>query len=72
MDDVVVTNPFVTLTAMQVCAKNGLMDEFILSEANRLNPSGTTAGWCEIVREGDAKPGKCADHLDRTHYIIIC
>lgn len=72
MDDVIVTNPFVGITGMQVCAKNGLTDEFILSEANRLNPSGTSLGWCEIVKEGDAKPVPCGEIKGRTHYIITC
>lgn len=77
MDRIVTTNPMVGIIAMQVCAEADVTDEEILRHCNQDNPSGTTAGWCKVVRTEEdgmpnALPGPCAEHKGRTHFIVTC
>ena len=74
MDDrkVIVTKPVVGIFYMQVCVKNGTPDSEILYEANRQNPSGTSNGWMEIIKEDPGKPVVCGDDDSRTHYLLAC
>lgn len=73
---VLVTNIFCGLFYMQVCAVDDVTDEEILEVCNRENPSGTTGGWCGVVRDNshpageNAAPGKCEDHTGRTHFLV--
>lgn len=73
---VIVTNPFNGIFAMQVCAVSDATDEEILEVANRENPSGTTNGWCEVVRENyedeKARPVICSEYPERKHFLVIC
>ena len=51
-------------------------DEEILRVCNKENPSGTTLGWCSVVRS-DAKepkrnPVACAQEPGRTHFLVAC
>lgn len=74
---VVVTNPFVGIWHMQVCATKDATDEEILAVCNLANPSGTSNGWA-IVRKADddfwgkVGPVQCEDHPDRMHYLVAC
>ena len=61
------------LCSIQICADSDLSDQGILDNLNRTYPSGTSNGWMEVARkEPGQKPVRCADHEDRTHYIIYC
>lgn len=66
---------------MQVCAERDATDEEILAVCNRENPSGTTNGWAEVVRETvegsrfktpDALPVQCAQSPERIHFVVLC
>lgn len=72
---VVVTQPFVGLLYMQVCAVDEASDEEILNICNNDNPAGTNLGWCHVIREDgeeNQRPGKCSDDTTRTHFLISC
>lgn len=75
MDRVVITRPIHGIAAMQVCAASDATDEEILAVCNKENPSGTTNGWCEVVRatrEYAEGPVTCADDNTRTHFLVVC
>lgn len=78
MDRVVVTRSMVGLFGMQVCAISDATDEEILKVCNEQNKSGTSNGWCRVIREWrdewdeNMLPVKCADYPDRTHFIVTC
>jgi dihydrodipicolinate reductase len=74
MDRVVITKPMVGPCHMQVCAADDVTDAEILEVCNRDNPSGTAAGWCEVIREGveRQRPVRCADDPDRLHFLVVC
>lgn len=74
MKKVIVTQPFLGIWHMQVCAESQASDEEILDVCNTENPSGTSLGWCKVIRqdEGNLNPVQCADYADRTHFIIAC
>lgn len=59
---------------MQVCAIKDATDEEILEVCNKENPSGTSGGWLEVVREGEENmlPVTCEDHPERVHYLVVC
>lgn len=78
---VVVTRPFMGICAMGVCAVSDATDDEILDACNSLNPSGTSKGWVEVVREVEegnifkvpqSLPIRCADDAARTHFIVLC
>lgn len=73
---VLVTNPFVGICHMQVCAVSDATDEEILRVSNLENMSGTSQGWGCVHREGDederARPVQCGDHPERTHFLVSC
>lgn len=81
-DRVIVTNPFVGVCHMQVCASDDATDEEILSVCNRENVSGTSNGWAKVIREDEPpsdfwpaekmKPVKCAEMQGRTHFLVAC
>ena len=76
MDRVIVTKAFLGICHMQVCAVEDSTDEEILRVCNKENPSGTTLGWCSVVRS-DAKepkrnPVACAQEPGRTHFLVAC
>jgi|LSQX01.1.fsa_nt_gb hypothetical protein len=72
MERVIVTNPFIGLLYMQVCAAKDVTDEEVLDACNLLNPSGTSLGWCEVKRDGEGGPVQCADYDDRIHLLVSC
>jgi len=76
MKRVEVTNPFMGICYMQVCAASDASDEEILEVANRENPAGTTNGWGKVAHEDEEDerlhPVQCTDDKDRTHFILIC
>jgi hypothetical protein len=73
MEDVVVTKHFIGLLYMQACVLKTLTDEQILEAANKLNPCGTSKGWCYVVRDKEElNPVQCLDHPDRQHLILGC
>ncbi len=76
MEKVEVTMPFASICHMQVCAEKDATDEEILAVCNAENPSGTSAGWVEVVRYNDEhpnqNPGPCSDHPERLHFLIVC
>lgn len=81
MDRVVITNGFVNVASMQVCATQDATDDEILEVCNRENPSGTSNGWSEVLRNADNDsmfktksklPVTCGDDPNRTHFIVLC
>lgn len=82
MDRVVITQPVLSgsgplgaLLYMQVCAVEDATDEEILLVCNRDNPSGTTHGWTDVIREETEReegPGRCADYPGRLHFLVRC
>lgn len=72
MDRVIITKPMVGLFTMQVCAVKDATDEEILSVCNSQNPSGTSAGWCEVIRSGEGEPVVCEEGKERLHILVIC
>ncbi len=63
---------------MQVCCVKDATDKEILDVCNKENPSGATAGWSIVIREGselhgdNMVPVQCKDHSDRIHVIVVC
>jgi len=81
VDRVVVTKSFVGICHMQVCAVKDATDEEILEVCNRVNPSGTSAGWGVVVRDlsqawddsrADMLPVECSDYKGRLHFLVGC
>lgn len=76
MERVITTKPVQGLCHMQVCAVADATDEEILSHCNRDNPSGTSNGWCSVVRDDkehpQANPVVCSEHPDRRHFLVAC
>ena len=75
MDKVIITQPMMGLTGMQVCAHKSATDKEILAVCNAENPSGTTNGWSKVIRKETktiAGPVQCEEHSNRTHLIVIC
>jgi len=75
---VIVTRQFMGICHMQVCAVNDATDAEILEVCNRENVSGTTLGWCRVVRgetgeHENQNPVACNSYKDsRTHYLVAC
>lgn len=75
---VVVTNPVVGICHMQVCALADATDEEILATCNHENPSGTTGGWCRVVRGAEQEPSEncwpvtCNACPERKHFLVSC
>lgn len=77
MGRVVITRPYNGLVAMQVCVVKDATDEEILAVCNKENPSGTSLGWCEVVRKAledrpESGPIVCANDAERLHLLVIC
>ena len=74
MDRIIITKPFHGICHMQVCCEKDATDEEILSICNSENPSGTTLGWCSVLRDGNGgqSPLVCADNPDRLHILVGC
>ena len=81
MERVVVTRGLVGICGMQVCAVADTTDEEILETCNRENPSGTSAGWTDVVRKvkenslfhnAQSLPIRCDKHADRLHFMVLC
>ena len=80
MKRVLITQCMVGIVAMQVCVVLAATDEEILETCNRENPSGTSLGWCQVIRtEADLDslplnylPVQCEDNPDRQHLIVAC
>lgn len=76
MKKVVVTKCMVGICHMQVCAKAESTDEEILHECNSANPSGTSLGWCDVIRDDKEHPNmnpiQCKDDPKRKHFMIAC
>ena len=74
MNRVIVTNIFVGICHMQVCAVPDATDEEILAVCNRENPSGTTSGWTQVKRAEDepSRPVACQQDPARTHFLVAC
>lgn len=69
---VIITKCMVGIFHMQVCAVADATDEEILAVCNRENPSGTSMGWCQVVRSGEGAPVNCEQHSGRTHFLAAC
>lgn len=81
MNRVVVTNPFIGLTHMQVCTVADATDEEILRVCNRENMAGISNGLTTVHREDTGDPNEfgftpgpvvCADDPDRLHILVSC
>lgn len=77
MNRVVVTRHMIGICAMQVCAEHDVTDEEILEVCNKENPSGTTSGWCRVIRHDEndlrhAIPVVCENDSNRRHFIVLC
>lgn len=76
MKKVIVTNPFIGICYMQVCAEANATDEEILEVANCENPAGTRNGWVRVARENEEDerlhPVICDNDPNRKHFILIC
>jgi len=76
MNKVIITKPMQGICHMQVCAEKDTSDEEILDVCNRENPSGTKAGWSEVIRNDKEHPVNnpvtCDDHSSRTHFLVVC
>lgn len=76
-EDVIVTQPFMGLCHMQVCAHKDVPLHIVESEANLQNEAGTSGGWHLIaegfhdIKEGQA-PVPCKDDPARIHYLLVC
>lgn len=69
---IVVTNPFVGICGMQVCAPKDATDAEILAVCNHENPSGTSNGWSSVIREGQGAPVPCSDDPEKMHFLAEC
>lgn len=73
---VIVTKEFVGICHMQVCAVANATDKEILEICNQENPSGTSLGWCNVIREDKETPQKnpviCDKNPKRRHFLINC
>lgn len=72
---VIVTRPFAGLCFMGVCAVPDATDDEVLAVCNAQNPSGTTLGWCLVVRDAETAgphgaPVACADNPNRVHLMV--
>lgn len=78
VERVLITNPFINLLTMQVCAVKDATDEEILQVCNSMSPAGTSGGWATVIRTmedteyPEALPVKCSDYIDRMHYLVVC
>lgn len=75
MNRIEIVTPFRGLFYMIVCAEKDVTDEEILAFCNKENPSGTTAGWGNVIRDGrkDQMPIPCADNpSERLHFMVGC
>lgn len=72
---VIVTRQMHGICAMQVCCVKDATDKEILGVCNTENPSGTTHGWVQVVRNnegGYANPVVCEADKNRLHILIYC
>ncbi len=72
---VIITKGFVGICHMQVCAVAVVADNEILEVANKENPSGTSLGWCEVIRSNNKHgqgPVRCNDDPERLHLLLVC
>ena len=81
MERVTISRLMVGLIGMQVCAIASATDQEILAVCNLFNPSGTAAGWNQVVRtlkDDDAfctkenLPVPCEDDPERLHFLVLC
>lgn len=82
MNKVVVSKMMCGICHMQVCAEADATDKEILEVCNGENPSGTSKGWCKVIRENEEpdefwpieklKPVKCDDNDGRKHFMVAC
>jgi hypothetical protein len=56
---------------MQVCAEADATDEEILEVCNRENPSGTSLGWCKVLKNDPALV-ICEFYPERRHFLVEC
>jgi len=77
---VLVTRIMVGICHMQVCAVEDATDEEILATCNAENPSGTSNGWCNVVRKDSDEddvfreqgPVPCEEMPGRKHFLVSC
>jgi hypothetical protein len=69
-----VSQPLVGLVHMQLCAVADATDAEILEVANRDNPSGTSHGWTEVLRDPavEGAPTPCTWYEGRVHFLVVC
>lgn len=74
MDTVHITQSFVGICHMQVCATADATDKEILAVCNDENPAGTTGGWQTVHRgaAGPKAPVACAQDARRVHLLVSC
>lgn len=79
-EKVTITRHIMGICHMQVCAWEEATDEEILSVCNSQNPSGTTYGWGQVIREKEhlgflresSLPVPCKDDPGRVHLLVSC
>ena len=71
---VLTTSPFRGICHMIVCCVKDASDKEILEHCNTENPSGTTAGWAEVIRKGKEyqNPVPCDEKPERLHIMVEC
>lgn len=76
MNRIELLSAFHGIFGMVVCAEKDASDDEILSFCNKENPSGTTNGWVQVVRNDSehpqCNPVQCADNPERLHIIVNC
>ncbi len=76
MERVLIIKGFHGICSMIVCAVKEATDKEILKVCNSQNPSGTTNGWMDVVRDDKEEPMRnpvqCEDYPERLHFIVDC
>lgn len=73
---VMIVKNFHGICHMIVCVEKDATNDEILEMCNRENPSGTSLGWCKVVREENEDPNRnpvpCDEIDNRLHILIGC
>ena len=76
MNRVLITNPFIGICHMQVCAEKDVTDKEVLEICNRDNPAGIELGWAEVIRDDKDRPQnnpvQCEGRRHRHHLLVSC
>jgi hypothetical protein len=85
MERIEITNPFVNIYTMQICAEEDVTVEEVVEYANTYNPTGTSGRWSPILTEEEVPkhwlgkftadkfiPVECSQYAGRKHYLLVC